>query len=100
MFGMTIRGDDVEADIRNDNEATAYLVDTHLEWEELQSAMFANKFELDNDQYWPGNDFSSPTDVSSPMGTVPLPGGGNTDRWEGDFNGEPFEPIWGTTRWR
>ncbi len=98
MTGMWISGDDVEANIRNRNVATAYLVHTHLEWTKLRSQMYSNEFELDNFEYWSGDDGSSPTDVSSPIGFVPLPGGGNTDRWEGDFNGEPYEPIWGDYR--
>lgn len=93
MTGMWISGDDVEANIRNDNVATAFLIHTHLEWEELQSSMYANNFQLDNFEYWGDGDDSSPTDVGGTW--VPLPGGGNTDRFEGDFNGEPYEPIWG-----
>ena len=95
MTGLTIRGDDLEADFRNNNVATAYIVNTFVDWPKLQDAMYANRFELDDIQYWPGNDTSPPTNVSSLIGTVPLPGGGNQDRWEGDFNGEPYEPIWG-----
>ena len=66
-----------------------------MDWPKLQGSMYANKFELNDNEYWGGNDTSPPTNVSSAIGTVPLPGGGNQDRWEGDFNGEPFEPIWG-----
>lgn len=95
MTGMTIRGDDLEADFRNNNVATAYIVNTFVDWPKLQGSMYLNRFELHDDEYWPGNDTSPSTNVSSPIGTVDLPGGGNQDRWEGDFNGEPFEPIWG-----
>ncbi|MFQ5943580.1 MAG: TadE/TadG family type IV pilus assembly protein [Anaerolineales bacterium] len=95
MSGMTIRGDDLEADFRNDNDATAYIVNTFVDWPKLNGSMYLNKFELNDVEYWPGNDSNPSTDISSPIGTVPLPGGGNRDRWEGDFNGEPYEPIWG-----
>ena len=95
MSGMTIRGDDLEADFRNNNVATAYIVNTFVDWPKLQGSMYMNKFELDDDEYWDVEDSNPPTDVSSTIGTVPLPGGGNQDRWEGDFNGEPYEPIWG-----
>ncbi len=95
MTGMTIRGDDLEADFRNNNVATAYIVNTFVDWPKLQGSMYLNRFELNNVDYWGGNDFNPPTNVTSSIGTVGLPGGGNQDRWEGDFNGEPYEPIWG-----
>ena len=91
---IRIRGDDVEVDVRNDNHATAYLINSYLEWEELSSDMEVDHFKFNGQQYYNGNDNSSPTSSFAP--SIPLLGDGNSDRWAADFRNEPFEPIWGT----
>jgi hypothetical protein len=90
---MWISGDDVRADVNNDNDADAFLTDTHLSWSELASSMEVNEFQWSGDQYYGGDDSSSPTSYG---GTF-LPIVGHTDEeWRVDFDGEPYEPIWGT----
>jgi hypothetical protein len=93
ITSMRIRGDDVQAFVRNNNVATAYLIDSHLEWDELTSDMEVDRFEFNGQRYYDGNDDSSPTDSTAP--SIPLVGRGNTDRWAADFRDEPYEPIWG-----
>jgi hypothetical protein len=88
-----ISGDDVRADVNNDNDATGFLTTTHLSWTELTSSMRVNEFIWAGGQYYPGDDDSSPTSV----GDTFLPIAGHTDEeWRSDFDGEPYEPIWGT----
>ena len=94
ITSMWISGDDVRANVRNDNFATAYLIDSYLEWSELNDSMRVNFFEFNGQQYYDGDDNSSPTQWPAP--DIALVGGGNTDRWRTDFSGEPSEPIWGT----
>jgi len=90
---MWISGDDVRADVNNDNDATAFLTNTHLTWTELSSSMEVNTFT------WSGSVYAEPDDNSSPTsyGGTFLPIVGHTDEeWRADFDGEPYEPIWGT----
>ena len=90
---MWISGDDVRADVNNDNDAAAFLTHTHLSWSELNSSMEVNTFTWSGDQYAEPDDNSSPTSYG---GTF-LPIAGHTDEeWRVDFDGEPYEPIWGT----
>jgi hypothetical protein len=90
---MWISGDDVRADVNNDNDATAYLTNTHLSWSELSASMEVNTFT------WAGSVYATLGDDSSPTsyGGTFLPIAGHTDEeWRVDFSGEPYEPIWGT----
>jgi hypothetical protein len=90
---MGIFGDDVRADVNNDNDATAFLTNTHLTWSELNSSMEVNTLT------WAGSVYAELDDSSSPSsyGGTFLPITGHTDEeWRVDFDGEPYEPIWGT----
>jgi len=84
--------DDVRATVVNNNQATANLTTTDFVWTELSGSMRVDYFRLGGSQYYNGNDYDSPTNVS---GSSVALSGGSSAQWRTDFDGEPFEPITG-----
>jgi len=78
-----INGDDFEVRVRNNNMATAYLINSRLVWP-VQGSMYYNSATWNGNGYYDGNSSSSPTTVAVP--SLSMAGGGNSDWWEADFN--------------
>ena len=81
-------GDDFEVRVRNDFGFTVNLVDSTFIWpDDLSPSMYYNKAEWNDNQYYNGNSYNSPTSASAP--SIAFYGNGNADWWEGDFNNLP-----------
>ncbi|MEE8568115.1 MAG: TadE/TadG family type IV pilus assembly protein, partial [Anaerolineales bacterium] len=80
-------GDDFEVQVRNDFGFTVNLVDSTFYWPDELSPMFYHKAEWNDDQYFYGEEYTSPTTKSAP--SIAFAGNGNTDWWEGDFSNFP-----------
>ncbi|UCF60597.1 MAG: pilus assembly protein [Anaerolineaceae bacterium] len=92
ISSMWISGDDeVRARVVNNNTADAYLYWTRLRWDDVPYG-YVDWFRFP-DQYYNGNDYSSPTTVGD---TWVWLGGDSTETWRADFDGEPPEGIYGS----
>jgi len=92
ISSMWISGDDeVRARVVNNNAADAYLYWTRLRWDDLPYG-YVDWFRFP-DQYYDGNDSSSPTTVAD---TWVWLGGESNETWRADFDGEPPEGIYGS----
>jgi hypothetical protein len=92
ISSMWISGDDeVRARVNNDNDADAYLYWTRLDWPDVPYG-YVDWFRFP-DEYYGGNDSSSPTTVS---GSWVWLGGNDHETWRVDFDGEPPEGIYGS----
>ena len=89
---LYISGDDIRGNVKNNNDATAYLATTHFEWEELDSNMRVDWFRYGGSQYYNGNDYSSSTTVSGTNLAHPK---NQSKHWRTDFDGSGYNPIWG-----
>jgi len=78
-----INGDDFEVRVRNNNMATAYLINSSLVWP-VQGSMYYNSATWNGNTYYGGDSSGSPTTVAVP--SLSMAGGGNSDWWEADFN--------------
>ncbi len=79
-----VRYDDIRATVRNDNPVPIYLVDTHLMWTKVSSSQRVNYFRFGR-RYYPGDDYSPPTDAQANP-PISLKAGGSR-LWIADFDG-------------
>ena len=87
---MWISGDDIVADVVNNNAIAVTLTDTSFTWQELDpGSMYVDWFQFPG-QYYNGDDFNSPTGVTG--SSVALAGSSNAT-WRADFDGQPYDPI-------
>jgi type VI secretion system secreted protein VgrG len=94
ILSFSIDGDDkLDASVRNDSSIDAFLKSTTLEWPNVPSPAYVDRFEFDGNKYYDGNDYSSPTSKS---GTNRRLDDWSTQTWEADFDDEPNEGIYGS----
>ena len=93
ISNIWIIGDDVRATVVNNNLSTGNLTTPDFVWTELSGSMRVDYFRFGASQYYNGDDYDSPTNVTG--SSVALSGGSSAE-WRTDFDGEPFEPITGT----
>ena len=93
IVSFSIDGDDkLRAEVRNQASVKAFLTATTVEWPQVPSPAYVDWFKFDGNQYYDGNDNSSPT---SKTGTNRELGAGKTRTWEADWDDEPPEGLYG-----
>lgn len=88
-------GNELSMWVRNNNPGTINLTNSHTNWNEMSAAHNVDQLQYDWKQYYPGDDFSSPTtrgpaDPSSfahPPGALKI--------WAADFNNTPGGELTG-----
>ena len=51
---LYISGDDIRGNVKNNNDATAYIITTAFQWEDLSSSMHVDWFRYGGSQYYSG----------------------------------------------
>jgi len=94
IVGIWFDGDDkLKASVRNQASVKAFLTDTMLDWPDVPPPAYVDWFEFDGNQYYNGNDSSSPTTKTGSNRSL---NGGKTRTWEADWDDEPDEGIYGS----
>jgi hypothetical protein len=93
ILSISINGDDkLRAEVRNQASVKAFLTATTVEWPQVPPPAYVDWFKFDGNQYYDGNDNSSPT---SKTGTNLTLNAGKTRTWEADWDDEPAEGLYG-----
>jgi len=97
IFSMKVKGDHVEAKVRNSGSSDVYLIETVFEWPDVPDPAYVDYFELKgikgDDKYYKSNDWNSPT-IST--GDYEKLRKGRTERWKVEFDDEPGGKIYGS----
>ncbi len=97
IFSMKVKGDHVEAKVRNSGSSDVYLIETVFEWPDVPDPAYVDYFELKgikgDDKYYNSNDWNSPT-ISD--GDYEKLRKGRTERWKVEFEDEPGGKIYGS----
>ncbi len=97
IFSMKVKGDHVEAKVRNSGSSDVYLIETVFEWPDVPDPAYVDYFELKgikgDDKYYNSNDWNSPT-IST--GDYEKLRKGRTERWKVEFDDEPGGKIYGS----
>jgi len=81
--------------VRNDNPMTINLTNSHTNWNKMGVAHNVDQLIFNTKQYWPGDDFSSPT-IRGPADPSSFPHPpGTWVYWEADFNNTPDGELYG-----
>ena len=77
-------GDDFEVQVRNNNGAPAYLINSRLDWDTTYAPdMYFNEAFF-VERYYTTNHTTSPINMAAP--SLKIDGGGSTQWWQADFN--------------
>ncbi len=89
-------GEDLLMLVRNDNPMTINLTDSHTTWNEMSgSGAYVDELLFNGGQYWPGDDYNSPTDRGpADPSSFPHPPGVIV-YWEADFDNTPGGELTG-----
>lgn len=91
MTRIYASSDDIYAEGVNNNFLPVQIMRTNFDWTKYYSSQYVNYSRFDGYQYYPGNDYSPPTNIT--LMTPYTFGAGATTVWTSDFNNVPNSRI-------